>query len=254
MVAPRGAQETRDLDLRIATTNGAMYADCVRLQPKGCGVCGPRVMRWRVCASHACERRYPRRRNRNSCYPHRTVRPRRLWRASSSHVRLLPREMRPKRYLPQESNHDCSPQCRFGRIFSLPSEIWSGMGGSSLSRRSLCGRTASLIPPAARGGEALGPVEPSRGQLVTPAEAVTSSKPIAPAGLGLDPLGGAWLFILATGRIENAWIAWVINEARPEGLRNGKASSVAISQGRALRPPVVPAPSARDPNRGCDLI
>jgi hypothetical protein len=173
-----------------------MYADCVRLQPKGCGVCGPRVISWRVCASHACERRYPRRRNRNSCYPHRTVRPHRPWRASSSHVRSLPREMRPKRYLPQESNHDCSPQCRFGRIFSLPGEIWSGMGVSSLSRRSLCGRTASLIPPAARGGASVGTCR-----------ALTRT-----AG---DRSGGCHI-------IENAWIVWVTNEARPEGLRNGK--------------------------------
>ena len=81
-------------------------------------------------------------------------------------------------------------------------------------------RASYHLPP--EGEQALGPVEPSRGRLVTPAEAVTSSKPIAPAGLGLDPLGGAWLFILATGRIENAWIVWVTNEARPEGLRNGK--------------------------------
>jgi hypothetical protein len=120
VIGTRGAQATTGVDLRIGTKSGAMYANCVGLQPKGCRVRDPRVISWRNRASYACERRYQRRRNRYSCDPHRTVRPHRPWRASSSHVRSIPREMRPKRYLPQESNQIWSRLPRFGQIFFSP--------------------------------------------------------------------------------------------------------------------------------------
>jgi hypothetical protein len=66
----------------------------------------------------------------------------------------LPREMRPKRYLPEESKQIWSrlptPNAGLDRFFSLPGEIWPGLSVSSLSRRSLCGPTASHVPPPAR--------------------------------------------------------------------------------------------------------
>ena len=77
---------------------------------------------WYDCAGYArTQRCYHGRWNCDSCYPHRQGRPHRPSWARLSHVKVLPREMRPKRYLPQESKTDSSrsfnPQYGFGQNF-----------------------------------------------------------------------------------------------------------------------------------------
>ena len=136
-------------------TNRAMHCGLWQASAQTCGVCDPRH-RLAELRQPCLRAALPGCRNRNSCYPHRRVRRHRPWRAPSSHVTSLPREMRPKRYLPEESKEIWSrlpTPCGLDRFFSLPGEIWSGMSVSSLSRRSLCGRTASHVPPC-RPGEA----------------------------------------------------------------------------------------------------